>query len=337
MTSRSRWWLIAAITIVLLVSTTAFAVVEWQRYRDSQSAPSVVDVISAGPVLTGPRVVFRNTAPGSNYGRVAAVPLEAPAGPRTIADLVCDRVDASPTRTLCLRVNRGIVTNFEATTYDADGEQERRWSLPGIPSRARLSDDSERIATTSFVTGQSYATIGFSTATDVSDVAGTQQDNLEEFEFIVDGERVTSVDRNFWGVTFAGADTFYATAASGGNRWLVRGDLSERTLVAIRDGVECPSISPDGTRLAYKKDLGSGEVLWAIAVLDLATGAEIVLPSERSVDDQVEWLDDSTVLYGLPRIDAVGDNDIWAVAADGTSEPVVFIEHAWSPAVVREG
>jgi hypothetical protein len=59
------------------------------------------------------------------------------------------------------------------------------------------------------------------------------------------------------------------------------------------------------------------------------------LPEERSVDDQVEWLDDGTVLYGLPDPGRPGDSGIWAVASDGSSPPELLIEHAWSPAVVR--
>jgi len=36
-----------------------------------------------------------------------------------------------------------------------------------------------------------------------------------------------------------------------------------------------------------------------IAVLDLATNQETLLPDTRIIDDQVEWLDNSTILYGL--------------------------------------
>jgi hypothetical protein len=61
-----------------------------------------------------------------------------------------------------------------------------------------------------------------------------------------------------------------------------------------------------------------------------------VLAETRSVDDQAEWLDDSTVLYGLPRTGQSGaaTADIWAVRADGSGAPTVLVADAWSPAVV---
>lgn len=94
---------------------------------------------------------------------------------------------------------------------------------------------------------------------------------------------------------------------------------------------------PDGTRIAFKRvTSGSGPTVhWTPAVYDIATGAVTLLPETRSIDDQIEWLDDGTILYGMPRDGAVGDYDVWKLAADGSSEPSVFIEHAWSPSVVR--
>ena len=150
------------------------------------------------------------------------------------------------------------------------------------------------------------------------------------------GSEVRAADKNLWGVTFLDADTFFATASSGGTTWLVRGSLAARTVTAVREDVECPSLSPDGTRIAFKKhgDLPVGQ--WRLAVYDIATGNETVLAETRSVDDQAEWLDDKTVLYGLPRSgSSVATSDVWAVPADGSGAPKVFIHDAWSPAVVR--
>ena len=69
--------------------------------------------------------------------------------------------------------------------------------------------------------------------------------------------------------------------------------------------------------------------------MDLKTGDVRLLPETRNVDDQIEWLDDETILYGMPRDDAPGDTDVWALDVDGAASPKVFVEHAWSPSVVR--
>jgi hypothetical protein len=63
-------------------------------------------------------------------------------------------------------------------------------------------------------------------------------------------------------------------------------------------------------------------------VLDLETKREVALAETRSVDDQVEWLDDDRILYGLIQ-------DVWVVRADGSGVPRIYIPNALSPAVVR--
>jgi Tol biopolymer transport system component len=147
------------------------------------------------------------------------------------------------------------------------------------------------------------------------------------------------VDRNYWGVTFASDNqTFYVTVAFGGQNWLARGSLTSRTVTTMRADVECPSLSPDERRIAYKKLEGRSPGDWRIAVLDLASGMEKVLGGETSIDDQVEWLDDSRLLYGVPRDDGMSSvltSDVWVVPADGSSAPTVLIRDASSPAVVR--
>jgi len=79
-----------------------------------------------------------------------------------------------------------------------------------------------------------------------------------------------------------------------------------------------------------------GQPGWTPAVLDLATNDRTVLTGEtHNVDDQLEWLDDDTVLYGLPRADEPGITDVWALDTEPGSTPELFIEQAWSPSVVR--
>ena len=335
MKSRTRWLALAIITLLVVAAAAAYGVNAFLRYRDSQSAASAVDAVSGDG--TGPRIIFRNTAPGSDYGLVATVPIADHDGERTVSSRACDRVYATNEFLSCLSTKRGIVTTFEAVLYTAAGDEVKSRPLPGVPSRTRISPDSRLVATTSFVTGMSYASVGFSTQTTLSTSDGHDYGDLEAFTTLVDGKPLTALDRNYWGITFGPDDsTFYATAASANKTWLVRGDLAARTLTAVTENAECPSLSPDGKRVAYKKRVGSGPVVhWAIAVYDLASGIETVLSEKRSVDDQVEWLDDSTLLYGLLSTDAPGDSDVWAIGTQADAKPAKYIQHAWSPSVVR--
>ena len=338
MTSRVRWIIVILIAVVAIGATAVVAVFAWQQYQARQSAPSQAETTSASEWASGDRVVFRNTASGQGYGYAASVHLSDPSGPRAVTETPCDRVDATDAEFVCLRSERGIAPSYTATLYTNDAETVSEWPLPGIPSRTRISDDSALIATTAFVTGHSYATVGFSTETVIRNRGGESLGNLEEFTFVVDGKPVAPVDRNFWGVTFIDDNAFYATAQTGGNTYMVEGDLDSQTLKTVADDVECPSLSPDGKRVAFKRvTSGSGPTVhWTPAILDLATGDVELLPESRSFDDQIEWLDDDTILYGMPREGVPGDTDVWRLAADGSSEPEVFIEHAWSPSVVRQ-
>ena len=200
-----------------------------------------------------------------------------------------------------------------------------------------MSADSSLVATTTFVGGHSYAQASFSTETIVRR-NGKDLGNIESWKSTVDGRPLRSVDRNFWGVSFADDnDTFYATAASGSTTWLMRGSLKTKSMISLRTDAECPSLSPDQTRIAYKKRLGSkARGVWRLAVFDLRTGKESLLAETRSIDDQVEWLDDDRLLYGLSRPgSAATTSDVWVVPADGSGTAAVFIPEASSPAVVR--
>ncbi|MET0447764.1 MAG: hypothetical protein ABW004_05135 [Aeromicrobium sp.] len=327
----------AFITVATILTLIAGTCVVIAINRASARAEAVPEVAVTGvDALDGAdRVVFRNTEVGSKYGLVSIVSLADPEGPRAFTDVACDRVYATAVDATCLRTKRGIVTTFDALQLDADWDTVEDWPLPGIPSRTRLSSDGKLLATTSFVTGHSYMQVGFSTATDIREVGGRDHGDLEKFTLVIDGRTVKPVDRNVWGVTFASDDrTFYATVATGGEAHLVRGDLASRTLTAIDTGAECPSLSPDGSKVAYKHDTGGSH--WQIVVLDLATGRKTPLTGEtRSVDDQVEWLDDDSLLYGLPREDEAGVSDVWRIDTRAGAEPSVFIEQAWSPSVVR--
>jgi hypothetical protein len=337
-TVRLRIALLAVILVVVVLAAGGYV---WNVRRSQAETRANAPVVAAGGDLvalrTQPHLVFRSTALGESYGRVAVVPLAAPDGPRAFTPASCERVYATADDAVCLSADRGLVTTYQAQLLDASWAPARELPLTGVPSRARLSRDGSLVATTTFVFGDSYANPGqFSTRTIVTRTGGEVVGDLEKFRLVVDGRAVKSADRNFWGVTFADDDRFFATAASGGKSWLVEGSLSRRTVTALRQDAECPSLSPDRTRVAFKKhgDLAPGK--WRLAVYDLRTRTETLLAETRSVDDQVEWLDDATVIYGLPREDqASASSDVWAVPADGTGAARVLVLDAWSPAVVR--
>jgi hypothetical protein len=333
MSTRQRIVLLGVISAAAVTAAVVFGALEFQRSQAAMNAPSSVEVMPVTS-FTGERIEFRNTASGAEYGRVASVAIDDPSGPRDVSTRACDRVYSTLKLTMCLTTEAGIVTTWKAAQT---GAQQQSWSLPGVPSRTRISANSLLVAETSFVTGASYASVGFATETIIATSAGKSYGNIEQFTLLIDGVQVNYADRNIWGVTFASDNRhFYATAASGGSTWLVLGDLEDRTLTSVHENAECPSLSPDGTRLAYKKNLGSfGSPNWHIAVLDLDTQAETIMAEQRSVDDQVEWFDGATLLYGLPRGDVAGDSDVWSMPADGSGSPTLLIPHAWSPSVVR--
>jgi hypothetical protein len=269
---------------------------------------------------------------------VALAPLEDLHLPRTTTNLACDRVDFAAGVGLCLAIDRGVFTTARALIFDEKLEVRREISLKGIPNRARLSPDGRFGATTTFVSGHSYADGSFSTETTLIDLAAaTSLGTLEEFSVWRDGSRIQAVDFNFWGVTFADdGDRFYATLATAGKIYLVVGSIVDRGVTVLHENVECPSLSPDQTRVAFKRRVNAaGPIHWQPYVLDLETLAETPLPEARSIDDQIEWLDDREILYALPESSPSAVTHVWRLAADGSGEPRMLIKGAASPAVVQ--
>ena len=292
----------------------------------ASQAPEATSTASATP-----QIVFQNVERDEGYGQVAVVPIDNPGAPRALTGLTCERVHFAAGKGLCLVPEGGLVSTYSEITFDSSFQPIHRVALGGAPTRTRVSPDGRYGAATVFVFGHSYADANFSTQTTIIDMAsGTPLGDLETFTTLRDDLPWASEDFNFWGVTFMPDDSnrFYATVRSSGQTHLVAGDIQARTMRVLRENVECPSLSPDGTRIAFKK-LTEGLVgQWRLHVLDLATLAETPLAETRNIDDQVEWLDNESVLYG-------DGQDIWTVATDGSGPPRLFIAAALSPAVVR--
>lgn len=337
MSRRTRVLVLAVMALVLIGGSVGY--VAWSRAaQDHASATAPAQAtIAPSAVENVPHIVFRNSALGTLYGDVAMVPLSNPGGPRAVVSQQCDRVFATTAETLCLASDRGVVTTYSAKVYTTGKSAPTSLPLTGSPSRARLSNDGKYAATTSFVAGDSYAATSFSTRTVVTRLSDGKALDLEDFALFDNGRRISPVDRNYWGVTFvADDDHFYVTVAFGGATHLARGQLSTKRVDTLRTDAECPSLSPDGTRVAYKKrgDRARGD--WRLVVLDLATGKETQLAERRSVDDQVEWLDNTHILYGLPgTASQAAESNVWVVNADGTGQPSILIPKAWSPAAVH--
>jgi len=334
---RARLITLIAIVVVAVVGTVVYVADVKSDQKKAVASAQPVATADLATLTARPHVVFRSTAIGDDYGHVAVVSLADPNGPRAFAPVTCDRVYARNGESVCLYAKPGLVTTYRAEVLGADWAVKQTLPLSGVPSRTRISPDSSMVATTTFVTGHDYSSPGqFSTATLVTKVGSSKSVNIEGFKLMVGGKRITASDRNIWGVTFADDDNFFATAASGGKTWLVKGSLSGQTLTALREDAECPSISPDHTRVAFKTRNGHPTGQWQIAVYDLAGGKQTITSEKQSVDDQVEWLDNDHVLFGLPRTGTgPSASDIWMVNADGSGSPQIFIHDAWSPAVVR--
>lgn len=331
--AHTRWVLLAVIAVLVLGSAGVYTFYAYQRYQERTTGDSAAEV--TGFLPTANRIVFRNTASGAGYGMAASVDLSDPGGPRELSEIPCDRLDSNGDIVSCMRTRRGIPTTFETRIVNTSDNSQESYPLSGIPSRTRVSNGG-LVATTAFVTGHSYATDSFSTETTIRTVDGMDYGNLEHFKVMVKGKELTAIDRNVWGVTFANEDKFYATVGSGGRTWLVKGSVSSREMNTMWENAECPSISPDGSKIAYKKRSSNvGLVHWDIAVLDLKSMEEILIPLENGFDDQVEWLDSRTLLFGSPRTDTAGDSDVYSVLAVANARPQLLIEHAWSPSVVN--
>lgn len=337
-TTGKRVVLLAIITVICVGVGVSYARYALQRTSGSSSAAEPNPSRAGLAVLQQPHIVFKDTSRGTTFGQVAAVPLDSPGGERTLTKTVCERVYSVGSAGLCLSAKRGVVTHQRAHLLDASLKPAREVVTDGEPSRVRLSADGALAATTTFSAGHSYTSSSFSTITTIYDVKKAKAlHNLETFSITRDGKPYTAEDVNVWGVTFKrDGDGFYATMASKNKQYLVEGSLRGKTLRTLKEGVECPSLSPDGKRIAYKaRDDSPGFFGWRIHVLDLESGADYPLPTDRSIDDQVEWLNNDQVLYGVVRQVGYLETDVWVVPADGGGKPVVLIREAWSPAVVR--
>jgi hypothetical protein len=351
---RLRALVFAAFCAACTLATTAYVLWSAARAPAASAAPQAPTPLAAvsgalsplsqsdaallDEIRSRPHVYVRSTREGE-LGRIVVASLSAPNERRVLLDRTCERAHFGRTRGVCLASNpEGAQPQAFAWFLGGEGTPSKH-SLAGVPSRVRVARDERLAASTVFVTGDDYHA-DFSTRTTLFELpAGKLIADLEQFTVYRDGHAFRAIDFNFWGVTFAAdSNVFYATLRSAGETYLVQGNVKARTMQVLTARVECPSLSPDQTRIAFKKRVGRGDE-WRLWVLELASLRQHPIDAElRSVDDQVEWLDDGHILYGMPDegTHMTGAANVWVSSVDeGAAKPRIFVGSAASPAVVR--
>jgi hypothetical protein len=334
----ARPWIVfaaAAVTSLGIAVMIAAVITSRRPAPPPRAQAALKPLLSAAPQR--PFLMFISLVPDETFKKVVLAPLDAPDAARYVTPLQCDRVYYAASRGLCLgaAADRAGAASYVARVFDEHFATLETLALTGAPSRTRLSPDGRRAAFTVFDEGHSYADGVFSTRTTIIDTgAGTVVGDLERWHITRDGAPFSARDFNFWGVTFApDGNLFYATLRTKGSAYLIEGDVDARTGRVLMQGAECPSLSPDRARIAFKKRLGGSGGWWQLSLYDLSTqGVRALSGDTQSVDDQVEWLDASNLIYFRASEDG---NIIWRLPVDTGAAPQPFVREGFSPAVVR--
>ena len=328
-----RETIVFSLAAASLIVSVGGALAGIRSTSSERSADHAYRLSTAVRPLPTPFVMFEALGPARAHGRVAMTPATAD-GTRSLTTLRCSRLSFAGGSGLCLteEEQEGVVKNV-AYVFDRTFQRGARLVLPGVATRVRVAPNGDVAAITTYAEEESPAGERLAIESVLIDLrtARTIAD-LREFHIDApDGALTGPFD--FASVSFdRDGDRFFATLSTPSARYVVVGSIRDRRVRPIAPDVASEALSPDGTRLIVKRRVGD-RGFWELGVLDLASlAARPVDQGGRSVDDQVEWLDDEHLLYH-DASDA--GTSIWVVAADGRSPPRILIPEAFSPVVVR--
>ena len=320
------------------------AVDEFAATQDEPGEPdepeelvTTVPEIEPGIAPAPGEVLVINRTLGDDYGRLA---IRHTDGTRTLLERRCVRVHLAADTGVCVSRDEGTAPLFTTTFFASINPNVEIKSYPSaLPSRARISPEGTFSAVTAFVSGGSYEDIGSDTTTIVTidEIDSTRLvRGGNQLEVNADEDKYQVLDAQYWGMSFADEDEFYITGFYGDEAEVMHGTLTDMTVEPTGWVGSCPSLSPDDATLVFKEMTPNGFQLVAVDVESQTTWK---LGETRSVDDQVEWLDNDTILYALHP--EGGDTpvdpqfDIWMLDIAEGSEPALFLANADSPAVAR--
>lgn len=336
-----------AITLTASQTCTIFGCAQASATIDALAPADMQSLLGKSGAL----YALVNRPSDRNYHRVDLITFDpATLRPisRTPTEMGCTRVHAAGDgKVFCFtRVIPGKPNYFSPPTgYVYSRTLALETSYPkglGAVSRARISKDGKFTASTAFTTGHSYLGAGgtsFSTATFIGNASDPQsQKNIQRWPVFNKGVEVRSVDLNLWGATFdpANSDRFLVTAYFDTKPHLAEGSVQSQKINVLKDAVECPSFSPNGKRIAFKKRTGAAK--WSPAVMDLATMKETIFDLADSVDDQIEWLNDDTLIFEVVNTPLVGPSAVNLMTLnlhDAKPQPRLWLSDARSPTIVR--
>lgn len=310
--------------------------------RDTPAAATEPSTVQTGPVAQPGEVVVIHRVPGDDYGRLA---IRHADGRRTLLDRSCMRVDISSGNGICLSEDDRMVDSYTSTFFDAtvpDLTEIKSYSTP-LPSRARVSSDGSLASATGFIDGDTYEDLGSGINTIVtldSFDSTLPLIGLNQFKVEASDAEYNGPGRTFWGVTFVDNNEFYVTGLFTDTALILHGSIADRSMELTGIEGSCPSVSPDRETLVYKRSRDEGG--FDLVAVDLAAGDTWTLGETRSVDDQVAWFDNDTILYALhpdeeneaEEGDTQPEFDVWKLDITEGAEPELFLLDADSPTMI---